>query len=132
MIQVISYIALILVMKTHFNDTRLRPQPRSSQFKKKERLNKRTSIMALLLCSLSLISRTVLLVAMVSLNLNPDFFGYFTLALSDFIIFFNAGILFFVCFGFNKIFRNYVLKSVGIRSSSKTTSSSGYRSNNRN
>jgi len=113
-IQVVSYLALILVMKKHYSDISL--QSRSKRLKKKERLNKRTSILALVLCSLSLISRSVLIIALVSLNISLDFFGNFTLALSDMIIFFNAGVLFFVCFNFNNIFRKQVLALICIRS----------------
>jgi hypothetical protein len=129
-IQFISNLVLILVMKKHFSEISL--QSRSNQSKRKERLNKRTSIMALLLCSISLISRIILLIGIVTININPDFFANITLAISDFIAFFNAGILFFVCFSFNKIFRNHVLGLIGIRISKTDTSISNSRSQNRN
>ena len=124
-IQFIANLTLIVVMKKHFSKLSLQNQTRSSQNKKKERLNKRTSLMALILCSLSLISRTTLLIGLVSINIRPfDFFSNFTLALSELIIFFNVGILFFVCFSFNKIFRNHVLELIRIRKISSETSTS--------
>jgi hypothetical protein len=131
-IQFISNLALILVMKKHFHNSSLQYKPGSSQNKKKERLNKRTSFMALIHCSLSLISRTILLIGLIRINITPDFFANITLAISDFIAFFNAGILFFVCFSFNKIFRNHVLGLIGIRISKTDTSISNSRSQNRN
>ena len=116
-------------MKKHFTDSTLQNQSQSRRQRKIDRLNIRTSIMALILCSLSLISRTVLLIALVSLNIRPDFFGNFVLSISDLIIFFNASVLFFVCFNFNHIFRRHVLGVVGLRLSFSTVSDS--HSNNK-
>ena len=128
-IQIISYLTLIFIMKKHFTDSTLQNQSQSRRQRKIDRLNIRTSIMALILCSLSLISRTVLLIALVSLNIRPDFFGDFVLSISDLIIFFNASVLFFVCFNFNHIFRRHLLGVVGLRLSFSTVSDS--HSNNK-
>ncbi len=132
LVQFVSYLAVILVMKKHYSDISLQCRSRSRQLKKKERLNKRTSIMALVLCSLSLISRTVLLVALVSLNISQDFFGYLTLALSDLIIFFNAGVLFFVCFNFNNAFKKQVLALICIRTLAMESTITNSQNNNKN
>ena len=132
-IQFLANLTLIVAMRKHFNNLSVQNLPLSRKNRRKERLNKRTSLMALILCSISLISRAILLIGIVSINIKPDFFANLTLAISDLIIFLNAGILFFVCFGFNKIFRRHVYGLVQVgRSVTEATSMSNSHSNNRN
>ena len=116
-LQLISNIVVILSMRKHYHNLNLQLQQDSIHNKRKERVNKRTSLMAFILCSFSLISRTVLVTGIVSVNINANFFASFTLSLSDIIVFFNSGCLFFVFFSFNKIFRNHVLKQFGFKTS---------------
>ena len=107
-------ITLIIVMKKHLTSIAAR-FTNQSQYRKKLKSNRKTSIMAITLCFVSIISRTVTLTAIIVFNFGSNSTSLTLISLADLFMFVNSGCLFFVCFSFNKIFKNHLKRILRIR-----------------
>lgn len=94
------------------------PSPTDNQLninKRREKLNKRASLMAIMLTSISIVSRIMIVVGILSFKKEVNFTSKFLLALGNLFIFIDSSSLFIVCFYFNKIFKDCFLKLIKIR-----------------
>ena len=97
--------------KIQFNNQRVShiETETSKIIKHKEKLKRKTSLMANVICSITIISRTIIAIGLISSNANVSSIGLAFLSLGDLFVFLEGGTLFFVCFSFNKIFKKHVL-----------------------
>lgn len=111
-ITIILNLTLVILMKRHARQSAIRfNNNNSSQAEqKKQKANRRASSMAIVLCSISIISRMVSVIGIISYNLNPNILSQILVSLVDLFILADSGSLFFVCFSFNKIFRGKAKK----------------------
>ena len=121
----ITNICLFLVIKKRYtNNSKIKFE--RDQLRKRDKLSKKTAQMALFLCSTSILSRVLTLIGILSFSfdLNFNFSASLFIALGDLFIFIDSGVLFFVCFKFNKLFKKHVLKMIPLFKSINSTTSS--------
>jgi hypothetical protein len=110
-------ITLIVTMKRYYQNlaNRLGQTQQSLQTRKKEKANKKSSIMAITLCFLTIISRTIALTAIIVFNFGSNSTSQTLLTLADFFIFLNSSSLIFVCLSFNKVFRKHLFRIIRLK-----------------
>ena len=106
---VILNIILVYLMRKHYRESLNKFTIQPTQREKKEKAKRKISFMAIYLCSISIISRTIVLTDLIVFKLGTDYISLILIAFSDLFIFINSGCLFFVCFSFNKIFKGKLL-----------------------
>jgi hypothetical protein len=115
LIIVILNIILVYLMRKHFRQTIAIFNIQSNKLLQRENTKRKVSLMAISLCSISIISRTIVLTDLIIFNIDSNSISLLLIALSDLFIFVNSGCLFFVCFIFNKIFKQQVFQVLKIQ-----------------
>jgi hypothetical protein len=115
--------ALVHLIRKHFkkmienarNIQTTSSQTQSNSARQKEKLNRKASLMAIVLNLIMIVSRVSIVIGLISFNINVNFTSKFLLALGDLFIFIDSGSLLIVCLCFNKIFKSHFFQFIKLR-----------------